>query len=102
MNGIAFAASTAVILYGGLAAFDYALRPGLDNCVNARAVPVAIERGVTAEARACWCALVGLPNERRLGLHLAGEPGDAALVYYEPQNGDTPVFKEKSLFFEAL
>jgi hypothetical protein len=49
LEWIAFAASSAVILYGGFAAFDYVLGTGLDNCVNAREAPVANERGARAE-----------------------------------------------------
>jgi len=83
---IAFAASSAVILYAGFAAFAYALGPGLDHCANAREAPVANERGVAAEAMARWCAFTGLPNEKRLG--------DSVLVFYEPRNNrDAPVLQ---------
>jgi hypothetical protein len=83
---IVFAASSAVVLYAGFAAFDYALGPGLDNCANAHEAPVANDRGVLAGAMARWCAFIGLPNEKRLGLHLSDESGDVVLVYYEPRN----------------
>lgn len=69
---IAFAASSAVILYAGFAAFDYyALGPGIDNCLHPREGPVADERGVRAEAMARFCDLIGWPNEKRLGLRLS-------------------------------
>jgi hypothetical protein len=91
---IAFAASSAVILYAGFAAFAYALGPGLDHCANAREAPVANERGVAAEAMARWCAFTGLPNEKRLGLHLSDDLGDSVLVFYEPRNNrDAPVLQ---------
>jgi len=91
---IAFAASSAVILYAGFAAFAYALGPGLDHCANAREAPVANERGVAAEAVARWCAFTGLPNEKRLGLHLSDDLGDSVLVFYEPRNNrDAPVLQ---------
>jgi hypothetical protein len=83
---IAFAASSAVILYAGFAALDYALGPGLNYCENAREAPVTNERGVLAEAMAHFCAFTGLPDEKRLGLHLSDESGDAVLVYYRPRN----------------
>ncbi len=92
LEWIAFAASSAVILYAGFAAFDYTLGPGLDNCAKAREAPVANERGVVAEAMARWCAFTGLPNEKRLGLHLSDDLGDSVLVFYEPRNNrDAPV-----------
>jgi hypothetical protein len=92
---IAFAASSAVILYVAFAAFDYVLLgTGQDNCVNARKAPVADERGVRAEAMARFCDLIGWPNEKRLGLHLSDDSGDSVLVFYEPRNDrDTPVLR---------
>ena len=84
---IAFAASSAVILYAGFAAFDYyALGPGIDNCENASEAPVANGRGVLVEAMARFCDLIGLPSEKRLGLHLSDDSGDAVLVTYEPMD----------------
>jgi hypothetical protein len=89
---IAFAASSAVILYASFAAFDYTLDPGLDNCVHAREAPVTSERGVRAEAMARYCTFFGVPNEKRLSLHLSDDSGDSALVSYEPRNDrDAPV-----------
>jgi hypothetical protein len=82
----AFVASSAVILYAGVAAFYYASGPWLDYCWNARNPPVTSQRRLMAESMARWCALIGIPNEKRLGLHLADQSGDAVLVYYEPQN----------------
>ncbi|MGH6857282.1 MAG: hypothetical protein ACRECP_06495 [Methylocella sp.] len=94
LEWIAFAASSAVILYAGFAAFDFVFDAGFDKCVNAREAPVVNERGVLAEAMARWCAFTGMPNETRLGLHLSGEAGDFVLVYYEPQNNrDAPVLR---------
>ena len=91
---IAFAASSAVILYAGFAAFDYVLGTGLDNCVHAREAPEANERGVRAGAMARLCDLIGLPNEKRLGLHLSDDSGDAVLVRYESARiGDAPVLR---------
>jgi hypothetical protein len=91
---IAFAASSAVVLYAGFAAFVYALDTGMDNCVKTSEVPVANERGVKAEAMARFCAFIGLPNEKRLGLHLSQESEDAVLVYYEPRNNrDVPILR---------
>jgi hypothetical protein len=47
-----------------------------------------------AEGMARYCAAIGLPNERRLGLHLSDKKGDAVLVYYEPRNyRDSPVLR---------
>lgn len=83
---IAFAASSAVIVYAGFAAFDYALGPGLDYCERTREARVSDARSIAAKVMARICAATGLPNERRLGLHLADQSGDAVLVYYEPQN----------------
>jgi hypothetical protein len=89
---IAFAASSAVILYAGFAAFDYTLGPGYFNCVNAREAPVANERGVRAEAMARYCTFFGVPNEKRLGLHLSDDSGNSVLVTYERRNNrDAPV-----------
>ncbi|MGB6176596.1 MAG: hypothetical protein WBF43_09745, partial [Methylocella sp.] len=68
---IAFAVSSAVILYAAFAAFDYTLGPGYFNCVTAREAPVTSERGVRAEAMARYCAFFGVPNEKRLSLHLS-------------------------------
>src|ERR1700724_2173702 len=91
---IAFAVSTAVILYAGCAAFDYTLGPGFDNCVSARDTPVTSERGVRAEAMARYCTFFGVPNEKRLSLHLSDDSGDSALVSYEPRNNrDAPVLR---------
>ncbi|HEY4848552.1 MAG TPA: hypothetical protein VIH87_12370 [Methylocella sp.] len=91
---IAFAVSTAVILYAGYAAFDYTLGPGFDNCVSARDTPVTSERGVRAEAMARYCTFFGVPNERRLGLRLSDDSGDSVLVYYESRNHrDAPVLR---------
>jgi hypothetical protein len=92
---IAFAASSAVILYAGFAAFDYVLLgTGQDNCENARKAPVADERGVRAEAMARFCDLIGWPNEKRLGLRLSDGSGDFLLVRYEPRNDqDAPVLR---------
>ncbi len=86
----AFVASSAVILYAGVAAFYYASGPWLDYCWNARNAPVTSQRRLMAESMARWCALIGIPNEKRLGLHLSAESGDAVLVYYEPQNRKVP------------
>ncbi|MDQ6702682.1 MAG: hypothetical protein M3Z96_06045 [Pseudomonadota bacterium] len=92
LEWIAFAASSAVILYASFAAFDYTLGPGFDNCVSARNAPVAKERGVRAEAMARYCTFFGVPNERRLGLHLSDDSGDFVLVTYELRNErDAPV-----------
>ncbi|MGH6840623.1 MAG: hypothetical protein ACREDV_00795, partial [Methylocella sp.] len=90
---IAFAASSAVILYAGFATFNYALLgTGQDDCVNARKAPVAGERGVRAVAMARFCDLIGWPNEMRLGLHISDGSGDSMLVFYEPRNNrDAPV-----------
>ena len=82
---IAFAASSAVILYAGFAAFEYTLGPGFDNCVSACDAPVTSERGVRAEAMARYCTFFGVPNEKRLSLHLSDDSGDSALVSYEPR-----------------
>ncbi len=91
---IAFAASSTVILYASFAAFDYVLGTGLDNCGHVREAPVTSERGVRAEAMARFCDLIGLPNEKRLGLHLSDDSGDSVLVFYEPRNDrDTPVLR---------
>jgi len=91
---IAFAVSCAVILYAAFAAFDYTLGPGYFNCVNAREAPVTSERGVRAEAMARYCAFFGVPNEKRLGLHLSDGSGDSVLVRYEPRNDqDAPVLR---------
>ncbi len=86
LEWIAFAASSAVILYAGFAAFDYTLGPGLDNCAKAREAPAANERGVVAEAMARYCTFFGVPNEKRLGLRLSDGSGDFLLVRYEPRN----------------
>jgi hypothetical protein len=41
-----------------------------------------------------WCAFTGLPNEKRLGLHLSDDLGDSVLVFYEPRNNrDAPVLQ---------
>jgi hypothetical protein len=94
LEWIAFAASSAVILYAGFAAFNYVLGPGLDNCVHAGEAPGANERGVRADAMARFCDLIGLPNEKRLGLHLSDDSGDAVLVFYEPRNNrDAPILR---------
>jgi hypothetical protein len=92
---IAFAASSAVILCAGFAAFDYVLLgTGQDNCENARKAPVTDERGVRAEAMARFCDLIGWPNEKRLGLRLSDGSGDFLLVRYEPRNDqDAPVLR---------
>jgi hypothetical protein len=91
---IAFAASSAVILYAGFAAFDYTLGPGFDNCVHAREAPLTSERGVRAEAMARYCTFFGVPNEKRLGLRLSDGSGDFLLVRYEPRNDqDVPVLR---------
>jgi len=91
---IAFAVSSAVIFYAGFAAFDYTLGPAYFNCANAREAPVTSERGIRAEAMARYCAFFGMPNERRLGLHLSDESGDFVLVSYEPRNNrDAPVLR---------
>jgi hypothetical protein len=47
---------------------------------------VTSERSVRAEAMARYCAFFGVPNQKRLGLHLSDESGDAVLVTYEPRN----------------
>jgi hypothetical protein len=66
----------------------------MDNCVNAREAQVANGRGIFVKAMARYCAAIGLPYERRLGLHLSDEKGDAVLVYYEPRNNrDDPVLR---------
>jgi hypothetical protein len=95
LEWIAFAASSAVILYAGFATFDYyVLGPGLDNCGHAPEAPMANERGVQAEAMARFCDLIGLPNEKRLGLRLSDGSGDFLLVRYEPRNDqDAPVLR---------
>ncbi len=95
LEWIAFGASSTVILYAGFAAFDYyALGPGIDNCVNAREVPAANGRGFRDEAMARFCDLIGLPSEKRLGLHLSDDSGDSVLVTYEPRNDrDGPVLQ---------
>jgi hypothetical protein len=95
LEWIAFAASSGIILYALSAAFIYVFGFGIDeDCRKARGTPVGNERGVLAEARARSCAFIGLPNERRLGLHLSNESGDAVLVYYEPKsNQDAPILQ---------
>jgi hypothetical protein len=70
------------------------LDPGFNNCVNAREAPVATERGIRAEAMARYCTFFGVPNEKRLGLHLSNVSGDSVLVYYEPRNNrEAPVLR---------
>ena len=92
---IAFTVSSAVILYAVFGVFVYLLGPESDDyCRNARGTGAENRRGVVAEAMARWCAFTGLPNERRMGLHLSDESGDAVLVYYERQNNrDAPVLQ---------
>jgi hypothetical protein len=91
---IAFAASSAVILYASFAAFDCTMGPGLDNCASARGAPVTSERGIRAEAMARYCTFFGVPNEKRLGLRLSNRSGDFLLVRYEPRNDqDAPVLR---------
>ncbi|MGH6839213.1 MAG: hypothetical protein ACREDT_10535 [Methylocella sp.] len=90
LEWIAFTASSGLIVC--VAAFFYTLGPGMDNCVDARELPV--QRGVLAEAMARYCAALGLPNETRLGLHLSDESSDTVLVYFEPRNNrDPPVLR---------
>jgi hypothetical protein len=33
-----------------------------------------------------YCTFFGVPNEKRLGLHVSDDSGDSVLVYYEPRN----------------
>ena len=94
LEWIAFAASSAVILYASFAAFDYTLGPGFDNCVHAREAPVTSERGVRAEVMARYCSFFGVPNEKRSSLHLSDDLGDFVLVTYEPRNNrDAPILR---------
>ena len=55
---------------------------------------MANERGIRAEARARFCDLIGLPNDKRLSLRLSDDSGDFVLVTYEPRNDrDAPVLR---------
>ncbi len=91
---IAFVTSFAVVLYAGFAVFEFGLDEGDENCRKAREITVVEKDGVLAEAMARYCAFIGLPNEKRLGLHLSDDSGDSVLVYYEPRsNRDAAVLR---------